>query len=178
MNYLHDLPSGEGDVIYVVVEIPKGSRNKYEYDPKLGVFKLDRVLYSPFFYPVEYGFMAKSWYEDEDPLDVMVYIREPTFSGCVLKCRVVGLLRMKDEHGIDDKVLAVPVDDPIFEKVKEKDDVPPALLEEIAHFFKRYKDLEKGKHVEVIGWFGKEEAVKAVEKARRIYAERYGGKSE
>ena len=174
MNYLHDIPSGEGEEVNVVVEIPKGSRNKYEYDAKLGAFKLDRVLYSPFFYPIEYGFMAQTWYEDDDPLDAMIYIRDPTFSGCIIKCRVIGLLRMRDEHGVDDKVLCVPVDDPLFENIKDKDDVPQSLLEEIAHFFKRYKDLEKGKHVEVVGWFGREEAKKAVEKARTIYKEMFG----
>ncbi len=176
MNFLHEIPSGEGEVINVVVEIPKGSRNKYEFDPKLGTFKLDRVLHSPFFYPVEYGFMTQTWYEDNDPLDALIYIRDPTFTGCLMRVRPIGLFRMEDEHGIDDKVLCVPVDDPLFENIKDKDDIPQAFLDEVSHFFQRYKDLEKNKEVKVIGWFGKKEAMDAVEKARRMYKEKFGGR--
>ena len=173
MNLLHDLPNGSDDLVMVVVEIPKGSRNKFEYDRDLGVFKLDRVLYSPFFYPFDYGFVPRTWYEDGDPIDAMVYSREPTFSGCVMECRVIGLLRMEDEHGVDDKLLLVPTGDPLYKDIQDITDMPSSYLEEVAHFFERYKDLEKGKASKVVGWFDKEEALKALAHARELYKEKF-----
>lgn len=174
MNLFHNIGNGEGEITNVVVEIPKGSRNKFEYDKSKEAFVLDRVLYSPFFYPVDYGFVPRTWYDDNDPLDAMVHIRDPTFVGCVIEVRVIGLLRMKDEKGVDDKILGVPTGDPLFNNIKEITDLPSSLLDEIAHFFSRYKDLEKGKSVEVIGWLDKEQAIRALERARQMYKEKFG----
>jgi inorganic pyrophosphatase len=168
MNLLHDLSSGSDDLVNVVIEIPKGSRNKYEYNKEEGVFRLDRVLYSPFHYPVDYGFIPQTWYEDNDPLDAMVLVREPTFPGCVLEARIIGGLRMRDEKGIDDKVLTVPTGDPSYKDVKDITDVPSPILDEIAHFFKRYKELE-GKEVTIEGWLSKADIMPLLGKARELY---------
>ncbi len=142
-----------------LVEIPKGCRNKYEYDDKLGRFVLDRVLYSPMHYPTDYGMILDTLHTDGDPLDVMVVVNEPTFPGCVVPVRPVGVLIMRDEKGEDEKVLAVPVGDPRFKDVNTLEDLPAHLLREIEHFFKVYKDLE-GKRTEVDGW---QDAAKAWE---------------
>ena len=176
MNLLHDVSNGARDITNVVVEIPKGSRNKFEYDKAAGVFRLDRVLYSPFFYPVDYGFVPRTWYLDDDPLDAMIYTREPSFTGCVVEIRVIGLFRMKDEKGIDDKIIGVPTGDPIFEGIKDITDLPSAFLDEVSHFFARYKDLEKGKSSEVVGWFDKKDAVKALRKGKQLYEKKFGKK--
>ncbi len=172
MNYLHDLISGSDDIVNAVIEVPKGSRNKFEYEYKQGVFRLDRVLFSPFFYPVDYGFIPQTWYEDEDPMDAIVLVRDSTFTGCVLEARVIGMLRMEDEHGVDDKLLMVPTGDPSYKDVKDLVDVPSAILDEIAHFFRRYKELE-GKPVELGGWYEKDDGMKALEKARQLYKEKF-----
>ncbi len=174
----HTVYPGEGKFINAIIEIPMGSRNKYEYDKDTGAIFLDRVLYSPFFYPVDYGFLPQSWYDDDDPLDVMIYTRYPTIPGCVVEAKPIGLLRMKDEKGTDDKLLCVSTADPQFANIEGLTDLPSSVLEEIAHFFKRYKDLEKGKHTEVIGWFGKEDAIKAVERSFQLYKEKFGEKKE
>ena len=173
-SLFYSINPGEADFIRAVIEIPMGSRNKYEYEKSTGAIVLDRVLSSPFFYPVNYGFIPQTWYDDDDPLDIMVYSRYPVVPGCVVESRPIGLLRMKDEKGVDDKLLAVPTADPSFKNVADLTDVPSAVLDEISHFFKRYKDLEKGKYSEVVGWFEKEEAVKAIEKAKAMFVEKYG----
>lgn len=173
MTIFHKISSGKGNVINVIVEIPMGCRNKYELDKETGAIFLDRVLYSPFFYPCDYGIMAQSWYDDGDPLDVMVYTRSHTFPGCVVEARAIGLLRMKDEKGADDKILSVPTKDPKFKRMEGLDDIPEAYLEEVAHFFQRYKELEKGKFSEVVGWFGKKEASGVIEKARELYKKKF-----
>ncbi len=173
MNLLHDIENGMGEITNVVVEIPRGSRNKYEYNKEAEAFFLDRVLHSPFFYPVDYGFIPRTWYDDNDPLDAMIYVRDPTFTGCVVEVKIIGLLRMRDEKGIDDKLLGVPTGDPLFKDISNLEDVPSSFLDEVAHFFQRYKDLEKGKTSEVIGWLEKEDAVKALERAREMYKEKF-----
>ncbi len=129
-------------VVDVVVEIPQGSQNKYEVDHESGRIRLDRVLFSPFHYPTDYGYVPDTLSEDGDPIDVMVLISQPTFPGCVLRARVVGMLAMSDENGVDNKILAVAEDDPRFAQVRELEDVTPHLLKEIAHFFGVYKTLE------------------------------------
>ncbi|MCK4319411.1 inorganic diphosphatase [Candidatus Micrarchaeota archaeon] len=169
----HTVYPGTGRFINVIVEIPMGSRNKYEYNKENDAIVLDRVLYSPFFYPVDYGFLPQSWYDDDDPLDVMVYTRYPTLPRCIVEARPIGLLRMKDEKGTDDKVLAVPTSDPQFNQVEKLTDLPSSLLDEISHFFKRYKDLEKGKYVEVVGWFGLDETTAAIKKSMEMYKEKF-----
>ena len=161
------------EVIYVVVEIPKGSRNKYEYDEARGIIKLDRVLYSSLHYPGDYGFIPQTFYEDGDPLDVLVMTSQPTFPGCVIEARPVGLFRMEDRGLPDDKVLAVPHTDPLFNEYHGLPNVPPHFLNEVAHFFSVYKDLE-GMRVKPLGWESVTAALGAIQKAIALYAEKFG----
>jgi len=142
-----------------VVEIPKGSHNKYEMNKATGSFRLNRVLYSSVHYPVEYGYVPDTLAKDGDPLDIMSFVTNPTFPGCVIECRVIGVLRMADEFGEDDKLLAVPVRDPRFAHVQALADIPDHHLKEIAHFFEVYKNLED-KLVTVHGWEGADYARK------------------
>jgi inorganic pyrophosphatase len=150
----------------VVVEVPKGSRNKYEVDHETGAIWLDRELFTATRYPADYGFIPGTLEEDGDPLDVLVLLGEPTFPGCRIHCRALGLFLMSDERGPDAKVLAVPATDP---RVPWQDvgDVPPHMLEEIGHFFDIYKELEPGKHTIVHDWVGRQEAEQRIESARR-----------
>ncbi|MFB6076670.1 MAG: inorganic diphosphatase [Candidatus Nanohaloarchaea archaeon] len=175
-DHWRDLPAGPDvpDVVWAVIEIPKGSRNKYEYSKELSTYHLDRVLHSPMHYPGEYGFIPQSLYDDGDPMDVIVLMREGTFPGCTIKARPVALMRMVDDGEKDDKVLAVPAADPTYDDISGKDDVPTHTLKEIAHFFETYKDLEEGKEVTVKGWDDRETAIKAVEHSIELYQRRYG----
>jgi inorganic pyrophosphatase len=157
---------------YIVkIEIPKGSRNKYEYDPTLGAIKLDRVLYSSLHYPSDYGYFVDSLGEDGDPLDALVLVWEPTFPGCLIKVKPVGLFKMFDEKGQDDKVLCVPVSDPLWNHVATLKDVPPHLLKEFEHFFTVYKDLEQ-KKAGVQGWDDKAAAIAVIERAQLKFQQR------
>ena len=174
-NLWHLLEAGPRvpEEIHVIVEIPKGVRNKYEYNKDLGFLRLDRVLYSPLHYPGDYGLIPRTFYEDGDPLDALVMINEPTFPGCVILARPIGLFRMLDRDLPDDKVLAVPVNDPIFASYHDIADIPQHFLAEVGHFFQVYKDLE-GVRTKAIGW---EPAVMAKERilhAVRLYEERFG----
>lgn len=155
-----------GTVIEVLVEIPQGSRNKYEYDPATGRIKLDRVLYSSVHYPAEYGFVMGTHAPDGDPLDALVLTYEPTFPGCVIPARPIGVLQMRDEKGLDDKILAVPVGDPRFESTRDLDDLQPHWLAEIENFFATYKKLE-GTETEVAGWLGAPDAHRVIESCRQ-----------
>ena len=170
MNLWKDLEPGPSvpEVIYAVIEIPKGSRNKYEYDKDMEAFALDRVLYSPFHYPAEYGIIPKTLYDDGDPMDVMVLMDQPTFPGCVIETRPIGVMRMIDGEDKDDKVLGVPVNDPRYKDINDIDDIPSHLLDEIAHFFKEYKTLE-GKVTEVLGWEHAKEAFEAIKHSIDLY---------
>jgi inorganic pyrophosphatase len=172
MNLWKDLAPGPSvpEVIYAVFEIPKGSRNKYEYDKDMEAFALDRVLYSPFYYPAEYGIIPKTLYDDGDPMDVLVLMDQPTFPGCVIETRPIGIMRMIDSGDKDDKILGVPVNDPMYKDVNDIDDIPGHLLDEIAHFFKEYKYLE-GKTTEIIGWENAQKAFEAIEHSIRLYKE-------
>lgn len=152
----------ENKIVEAFIEIPTGSQNKYEFDPELGKFKLDRVLYSPMHYPTEYGYLENTLALDGDPLDILVYTTYPTFPGCVIDARVIGVLNMSDDKGRDEKLLAVPVHDPRFEHVKDLSDMPEHVLKEIAHFFRVYKDLEN-KETIIEGWEGPEEAAKLID---------------
>ncbi|WP_456481505.1 inorganic diphosphatase [Methanopyrus sp.] len=174
-NLWKDLEPGPNppDVVYAVIEIPRGSRNKYEYDEERGFFKLDRVLYSPFHYPLDYGFIPRTLYDDGDPLDILVIMQDPTFPGCVIEARPIGLMKMLDKGEQDDKVLAVPTEDPRFKDVEDLDDVPKHLLDEIAHMFSEYKRLE-GKETEVLGWEGADAAKEAIVHAMELYEEEHG----
>ncbi|MFA0732256.1 MAG: hypothetical protein LKKZDAJK_001908 [Candidatus Fervidibacter sp.] len=147
------LPIGDQmpEQFHVVVEVPKGSQNKYEYDKRLNIFKLNRTLYSPVHYPGDYGFIPSTLAEDGDPLDVLVLVDEPSFPGCVLVARPIGLLDMLDEGERDEKVLAVPVNNPRYDTIQDYRDILPHMLREIEHFFRIYKELE-GKTVITRGW--------------------------
>lgn len=170
MNLWRELPPGPDwpNVIYVVVEIPKKSRNKYEYDVKGGFVKLDRVLFSSLHYPGDYGFVPQTLHDDGDPLDVLVMTNEPTYSGCVIEARPLGVFHLMDREQVDDKILAVPHTDPLFNAYRSLDDVPPHFLEEVTHFFNVYKDLESGV-VEGKGWDGIERAYQEIERAVQHY---------
>jgi inorganic pyrophosphatase len=151
--------------LYCLVEIPKGSRNKYEWDEGLRAIRLDRFLFSSVVYPTDYGFIPETVAADGDPLDAMVVVSEPTFPGCIIHVKPIALLRMADEKGNDDKVLCVPLRDPNWNGLNSLEDLPEALQKEILHFFSIYKQPE-GKHVEVDGWYGVEEALEAISDAR------------
>ena len=156
----------EDFTIEVFVEIPRGSNNKYEYDKEKGLFRLDRVLYSPVFYPADYGFIPDTLADDGDALDAMVMTTFPTFPGCLIKARIIGMFIMEDEKGKDEKILGVPVYDPRFDNVKSLEDLEKHILKEFEHFFSVYKNLE-GKEVIVRGWADREEAMKTIEKAKQ-----------
>ncbi len=149
----HDLDPGPNppDEMTVIVEIPRGSRNKYELDKHSGIFRLDRVLYSAVHYPGDYGFFPRSYALDKDPLDALVMVTDPTFPGCAITIRPIGLFRMKDREEMDDKILCVPVNDPLYDGYESISDVPGHFLREVEHFFLVYKDLE-GVRVKSLGW--------------------------
>ena len=148
---------------YVVfVEIPGGSRNKYEWDTELGAIVLDRRLFTSTQYPADYGFIDNTLGLDTDPLDALVLLPSPTFPGCVITCRAIGMYRMTDEAGGDDKVLCVPATDPRQEHLRDIHHVPEFDRLEIEHFFSVYKDLEPGKSVEGSSWTGRVEAEKEI----------------
>ena len=154
--------------VNVMVEIPKGSRNKYEYDSKRRVIKFDRMLFSAMHYPSDYGFIVDTLAEDGDHMDALVLVWEPTFPGCMIEARPVGLFRMHDEKGPDAKILCIPLGDPMWNYIKTLDDVPPHLLKEIEHFFKVYKDLEE-KKTGIEGWEGLESALKDIKEAQERF---------
>jgi inorganic pyrophosphatase len=159
-------PTDESDEYLVVVEIPTGSRNKYEYDPRMGRMVLDRMLFTATRYPADYGYIEGTLGEDGDPLDALVFVGEPTFPGCAIRVRPVGLFKMWDEKGSDEKILCVPLRDPAWSHVENLEDLLPTLRAEVEHFFAVYKDLE-GKKVGVEGYAGRDEALAVIEQARR-----------
>jgi inorganic pyrophosphatase len=158
------------DSFACIVEIPKGSRNKYEYDHDRDVIRLDRFLFSSVVYPTDYGFIPDTLSLDGDPLDVMVCVSEPTFPGCMIDVKPIALFRMEDDAGVDDKVLAVPLTDPGWNTLETLDEVSDQLQNEISHFFTVYKQLEN-KKVEVEGWFSREDAIKEIEASRARFRE-------
>jgi inorganic pyrophosphatase len=142
----------------VTIEIPKGQRNKYELDHETGRIRLDRLLFTSTRYPSDYGFIENTLGQDGDPLDALVLLEEPTFPGCLIRCRAIGMFRMTDEKGPDDKVIAVPAGDPRVAHLQEISDVSEFDRLEIQHFFEVYKDLEPGKSVEGASWTGRFDA--------------------
>ncbi|MGZ4426605.1 MAG: inorganic diphosphatase [Nocardioidaceae bacterium] len=150
----------------VTIEIPKGERNKYELDPKSGRIKLDRTLFTSTTYPADYGFVDDTLADDGDPLDALVLLESPTFPGCLVRARAVGMFRMRDEKGGDDKLLCVPAGDPRMSSVTDLEDVPEYLRLEIEHFFAVYKQLEPGKGVEGANWVGRAEAEAEISRSR------------
>jgi inorganic pyrophosphatase len=161
-----DRGGGGERTIDVIVEIPRGSRNKYEYDHVNNVFRLDRRLFSATVYPADYGFVPDTLAEDGDPLDALVLIDEPTFPGCVITAKPIGIFWMTDEMGPDAKVITVACGDPMWEDLTSIEDLPPHLTQEVAHFFNVYKDLEPGKGTEVRGFDGIEAAWDEIEHSR------------
>lgn len=159
----HDLEPGPNppDEMTVVVEIPRGSRNKYELDKESGLFRLDRVLYSAVHYPGDYGFFPQTFALDNDPLDALVMVTVPTFPGCAIDVRPLGLFRMKDRDEMDEKILCVPTSDPLYDEYESIADVPAHFLREVEHFFAVYKDLE-GVRVQPMGWEDQEAARAAI----------------
>ena len=156
----------EADAV-AYIEIPAGSRNKYEYDEELGGMVLDRRLFTSTTYPADYGFLEHTLAEDGDPLDALVLVGDPTFPGCRIRVRPVAVFRMADEKGPDDKLLCVPLRDPQWSEVRDLDDIPPGLRREIEHFFGVYKDLESaGKHVTTRGFGDRAEALSVLADAR------------
>jgi inorganic pyrophosphatase len=162
---------------HCLVEIPKGSRNKYEWDEERKAITLDRFLFSSVVYPTDYGFIPQTLAEDGDPLDAMVCVSEPTFPGCVIDVKVIALLRMRDDKGADDKVMCVPLNDPNWNAMETLEDIPRALRQEIEHFFSIYKTPE-GKVVEVDGWHSREDALQMIADARERYRRRSEGEQD
>ncbi|KKG07485.1 inorganic diphosphatase [Methanosarcina sp. 2.H.A.1B.4] len=160
----------ERQVESVLIEIPKGSRNKYEYDKEKKVIKYDRMLFSSMVYPSDYGFFPDTLALDGDPLDAMVLTWEPTFPGCLIEVHLVALFDMEDDKGRDQKILCVPKNDPLWNHIEAIDQVPPHLLKEITHFFQTYKNLED-KQVKVIGWKDLKTAVDILQEAKSRYIE-------
>lgn len=159
-------------VIDVMVEIPRGSRNKYEYDHERGVMRLDRRLFSATVYPADYGFVPDTLGEDGDPLDALVLVDDPTFPGCLVRGRPVGVFWMEDEKGPDAKILCVPDRDPAWPDVADVGDLPRHLLDEIRHFFDVYKELEPDKRSSTGGFDGRTVAWREIEAARHRWAAR------
>jgi inorganic pyrophosphatase len=155
----------------VIIEIPKGNRNKYEMDHETGRIRLDRMLFTATRYPHDYGFIEHTLAEDGDPLDALVILEEPTFPGCLIRCRAVGMFRMRDEKGGDDKVLCVPATDPRVARLRDIADVSEFELLEIQHFFEVYKALEPGKEVETAKWVDRVAAEAEIEESRKRLAE-------
>ena len=170
-NYLY-LPIGDAvpEEINVVVEIPQGSRNKYEYDKENNIFRLDRVLHSAIYYPGDYGFVPQTLAEDEDPLDVLILVVQPTFPGCLVTARPIGMLKMVDGGQVDDKVLAVPVGEPSYAGIHTISQIFPHTLRTIEHFFETYKHLE-GKTTSTAGWEDAASARRTIQDSQeRFYA--------
>jgi len=159
----------------VLIEIPKGSRNKYEYDFELKKVRYDRMIFSSMMYPADYGFIPNTLALDSDPLDVLVLVAEPTFPGIVMEVKPIGVFHMADEKGPDEKIICVPVSDPIWNRLNDLDDVNGHLLKEIEHFFRVYKDLEK-KKVDVGGWGNADEAKEIIKQCIERYKNYEGDK--
>ncbi|HUF25630.1 MAG TPA: inorganic diphosphatase [Gemmatimonadaceae bacterium] len=158
--------------VTAVVEIARGSRNKYELDKESGLLRLDRVLYSAVHYPGDYGFIPRTLHEDGDPLDILLAIDEPTFPGCQVDCRPIGVLRMLDRGEPDDKILGVLTHDPMRGEYFDIADLPSHFLKEVEHFFSIYKDLE-GKRVEILGWEKSEAAIRVIAESIERYDRTY-----
>ncbi len=147
-----------------IIEIPRGSRNKYEMDHETGMIRFDRVLYSPMFYPADYGFVPDTLGLDGDPLDVLVFLTEPTFPGCLIEVKPIGVLNMSDDKGRDEKIICVPVADPTWNQLENIEDMNSHTLKAVEHFFKTYKDLEN-KTCVVEGYGDKAQALQIIQEA-------------
>ena len=173
INLWHELPAGihPPDNVTAVIEIPRGSRNKYELDKTSGMIRLDRVLYSAVHYPGDYGFIPSTLSDDGDPLDVLVLVDAPSFTGCVMMVRPIGALRMIDQESEDEKILAVGLNNPIYKSINDYSELYPHLLLEIEHFFSVYKELE-AKRTRIKGWQDAGSARKIVSESQERYRKR------
>jgi inorganic pyrophosphatase len=169
---LYDIDPGpeSPEIVRMLVEIPKNSSNKYEYDGELNLFRLDRSLYSPMHYPGDYGFIPGTLAEDHDPIDIITLVQEPSFTGCLMMVRPVGILNMTDGEEGDQKVLAVPTRNPRYDQIHTLDQIMPHVRREIEYFFTIYKELE-GKRTHITGWGGPMEARRAILESRKRYVE-------
>ena len=172
MNLWHDIEPGKKDAINVIIEIPKGSHNKYEIDKKTGLIALDRALHTAQNYPFDYGFVPQTLWDDDDALDVVVLTTYPLLPGILVRVRPVALMNMVDGGDADDKVIAVPMDDPRWQTVKDLRDVNPHTIKEIQHFFSTYKQLQK-KEVSVNGYKGRKAAEDAFTRGIKLYREKF-----
>lgn len=163
-------------IVSVMIEIPKGSRNKYEYDKEEKTLKFDRMLFSAVHYPSDYGFIQETLALDGDALDALVLVWEPTFPGCIIDAKPVGLFKMWDEKGPDEKILCVPLYDPLWNHIESLSDIPPHLLKEIEHFFSIYKELEE-KKTGVEGWEDHESAIRVIKESQQRYKKKAGKSS-
>lgn len=177
INFYHEIPAGDAEQFQVVVDLPKGSSNKFEYDEEGGYFKLDRVLHSQMFYPFDYGFIPQTHSDDGDAIDVCLLVTYPTFPGCVVKARTIGMLKTADEKGGDNKIIAVPVSkvDPRFDEIKSVEQLPKHVQEELLIHFKEIKKLEKAKYdkVEIRGFGSVDEAKVEIQRAMQAYTEKH-----
>ena len=173
MNLWHEVDSGTKENINVIIEIPKGSNNKYEIDKATGLIALDRVLHSAQTFPFDYGFVPQTLWDDNDALDVIILTTNPLASGILVHARPVAIMRMIDSGEADDKLIAVPTDDTRWQEVNDLADINPHQIKEIEHFFNTYKQLQN-KKVEVKGFEGKVEAEKAFARSRELYSAKFG----
>lgn len=171
MNLLHDIPAGSADVMNVIIEIPKFSKNKYEIDKETGIIALDRVMHTAQDYPFDYGFVPQTLFDDGDALDVVLLTTHPLAPGILVKARPVAIMEMIDGGERDDKVVAVPVDDPRFDDVKDLADLNKHFVKEMTHFFETYKKVQN-KTVEVGAWHGAAEARAAFTKSCEMYTKK------
>ncbi|ADV45997.1 inorganic diphosphatase [Nitratifractor salsuginis] len=164
-------PGENPDAVKAIIEVPYGSNVKYELDKESGAIEVDRVMYSAMFYPANYGFVANTLSDDGDPADILVISEYPLYPGCYIKSRLIGVLMMEDEKGIDEKLIAVPADkiDPTYKDIREIDDLPQHTLNKIKNFFETYKMLEPNKWVKVTGFEGKEKAKQILDAAIANY---------
>jgi inorganic pyrophosphatase len=176
MNLWHDISAGTEEKMNVIVEIPKYSKNKYEIDKETGLIALDRVMHSAQDYPFDYGFVPQTYWHDNDALDVILLTTHPLAPGILVRARAVAILRMMDSGERDDKIIAVPIDDPRWSAVQDKGDINPHTLKEIEHFFSTYKKVQN-KEVSVTGIEGKAAAHAAFAESKTLYAEKFPAKS-
>ena len=175
MNLWHEISAGDNlpKEMNVIVEIPKGSKNKYEIDKETGLIALDRAMHSAQDYPFDYGFVPQSFWDDNDALDVILLTTYPLAPGILVKARPVAIMGMIDSGDKDDKIIAVPVDDPRWDEVKDLSDINKHTIKEMEHFFSTYKKIQE-KEVEVTGFEGRNAAEKAIERGLKLYKEKYG----
>ena len=175
MNLWHDIRPArmKPDDFMAVIEIEKGSKNKYEMDKESGALRLDRILYTSTHYPANYGFMPRSLADDGDPLDVLVLCSENIIPMSIVEVYPIGYFAMKDGDAMDEKILAVPFNDPVYNTYHDVSELPAHVAQEISHFFNVYKNLEEGKHVEIDGVYGRDAAIEVIKKCYDRYVEAY-----